>query len=309
MDSRGQTQETLDRVHALGTKPKSFPRLLQNLFRKQEVINSDIDSVLSLQTAINDELASGKQSGQAKDSFDAWGEPCYKADALCVYYKNMDWMKDPTFVRAYAKGMDSGHKMGRPKGSRNDIHIEWRVHMILWAAQHATQLEGDFVECGVNTGILSLAVCDYLNFEKLSDRKFWLFDTFQGIPEDQASSSERAHTLGANESCYEECYELAVRNFAPYPNAKLVKGKVPETFVDVDIEKVAYLSIDMNIAKPEVAAMEFFWDKLVKGAIVVFDDYGWAHCGEQYEALNAFARSRGVSIAALPTGQGLVIKP
>jgi O-methyltransferase len=91
--------------------------------------------------------------------------------------------------------------------------------------------------------------------------------------------------------------------------AIIVRGKVPETFVGVDIEKVAYLSIDMNIAKPEVAAMEFLWDKLVKGAVVIFDDYGWAHCGEQYEALNAFARSRGVQIATLPTGQGLLIKP
>jgi O-methyltransferase len=151
-------------------------------------------------------------------------------------------------------------------------------------------------------------VCDYLNFDKLSDRKFWLFDTFQGIPEDQATESERAHTIAANETCYEECYELAVKNFAPYPNAMLVRGKVPETFAGLDIKRVAYLSIDMNIAKPEIAAMEFFWDKLVKGAIVVFDDYAWAHCGEQYDALNEFARSRGVKIAALPTGQGLLIK-
>jgi hypothetical protein len=158
MDSRGQIQETLDRVYALGAKRKSFPRLLQNLLRKQDAINSGFHSVLSLQSALIDELISGKQGGQTKDSFDAWGEPCYKADGLCNYYKNMDWMKDPKFVRAYAKGMDSGHKMGRPKGSKNDIHIEWRVHMILWAAQHATQLEGDFVECGVNTGILSRCV-------------------------------------------------------------------------------------------------------------------------------------------------------
>ncbi len=309
MDRRGQIQETLDRVYALGAKRKSFPRLLQNLLRKQDAINTGIHSVLSLQTSLIDELISEKRGGQTNGSFDAWGEPCYKGDGLCTYYRNMEWMKDPKFARAYAKGMDSGHKMGRPKGSQDDIHIEWRVHMVLWAAQHATQLEGDFVECGVNTGILSLAVCDYLNFEKLSDRTFWLFDTFKGIPEDQASSSERAHTVDANASSYEECYELAVRNFAAYPNAKLVQGKVPETFVDVDIKQVAYLSVDMNIAKPEVAAMEFFWDKLVKGAVVVFDDYGWAHCGEQHEALNAFARSRGVSIATLPTGQGLLIKP
>ena len=315
-NTSAQIREILEKVSALATQRNGLPQrlrnLLRNLLRNQDSINSGIHSAVSPQAALIDELISVKEGSPAKERGawgDAWGEPCFNADFMCIFFKNMDWIKDPEFVRAYAKGMDSGHKMGRPKGSQKDIHIEWRVHMILWAAQHAMHLEGDFVECGVNTGILSLAVCDYLNFEKLADRKFWLFDTFRGIPEDQMAASERVHAIGANETSYEECYELAVRNFAPYPNAMLVRGKVPESFANVDIQRVAYLSIDMNIAKPEVDAMEFFWDKLVKGAPVVFDDYGWAHAGEQYEALNAFARSRGVKIATLPTGQGLLIKP
>jgi len=290
----GNNQQNNGDVTTQGAERKMFSQILKSLFRTQE--------------SPKQEPPKDNQE-QLKDSFDAWGEPCYQSDGLRTYYRNMAWLKEPDFARAYGRGMDSGHKMGRPKGSKNDIHIEWRVHMILWAAKHASLLEGDFVECGVNTGILSLAACDYLSFDKIIDKKFWLFDTFQGIPVDQASESEMGHTIVANETSYEECYELAVRNFAPYPNAILVRGKVPETFRDLDIKRVAYLSIDMNIAKPEVAAMEFFWDKLVKGAPVVFDDYAWAHCGEQYDALNEFAKSRGVKIAALPTGQGLLIKP
>lgn len=312
MNTNTKIQQILDQCSRLATASNKLPRALRNLLCNRDSANSGIHPESSIQTAHMNESVSVNEGMQAKESEawgNAWGEPCYKADFMSIYFKNMDWIKDPRFVRAYAKGMDSGHKMGRPKGSADDIHIEWRVHMILWAAQHAVQLEGDFVECGVNTGILSLAVCDYLNFEKLADRKFWLFDTFRGIPEDQMSASEKPHGIGANETSYEECYELVVRNFAPYPNANLVRGKVPESLANVDIQRVAYLSIDMNIAKPEVAAMEFFWDKLVKGAPVVFDDYGWAHCGEQHDALNAFARSRGVKIATLPTGQGLLIKP
>ena len=45
------------------------------------------------------------------------------------------------------------------------------------------------------------------------------------------------------------------QEFSPYPNAVLVRGGLPESFANVDIQRVAYLSIDMNIAKP---------DKLVK---------------------------------------------
>jgi hypothetical protein len=65
----------------------------------------------------------------------------------------------------------------------------------------------------------------------------------------------------------------------------------------------------MNIANPEVAAMEFFWEKLVPGAVVLLDDYGFQDYCEQQQALDEFALSKGVSIATLPTGQGLLLKP
>jgi O-methyltransferase len=65
----------------------------------------------------------------------------------------------------------------------------------------------------------------------------------------------------------------------------------------------------MNIAAPEVAALEFFWPKLSLGAIVLLDDYGWTHYRPQKVALDNFASQRKVEIAKLPTGQGLLIKP
>ncbi len=53
-----------------------------------------------------------------------------------------------------------------------------------------------------------------------------------------------------------------------------MRGKVPESLATVEIERVAYLSLDMNIAYPEIEALKHFWPKLVPGAIVVLDDYG-----------------------------------
>src|SRR5882672_10236380 len=91
-------------------------------------------------------------------------ELSYLADALAVWHKSVDFLHDPRFVSAYRRGMDSGHHIGRAPGSTEDLHIEWRVHVLLWAAQHASELQGDFVECGVNTGMYSLAICEYLDF-------------------------------------------------------------------------------------------------------------------------------------------------
>jgi len=123
------------------------------------------------------------------------------------------------------------------------------------------------------------------------------------------SEAERLYVLNANKRYYEDCWDMAQRNFAPFPNAILVRGTVPETLSTVTIGRVAYLAIDVNIVYREVAAMEHFWDKLVPGGIVVFDDYGWLSHVLQKEALDAFAARKGVQILTLPTGQGLLIKP
>lgn len=236
-------------------------------------------------------------------------DPTYFDDWLAVWHKSVDFLRDPRFVAAYRRGMDSGHHIMRPRGSSDDIHLEWRVHLLLWAAAHAAKLEGDYVECGVNTGIYSLAVCDYLDFNRIG-KAFYLFDTFEGTPLEQINEEEKG--MGRIESSkehYSECYEIARRNFAPFSNVHLVRGKVPDSLRSVDIGKVCYLSIDMNIVEPEIAAIEFFWDKLSPGAPVILDDYGWLPYRLQKEAMDRFAGQKGVAIANLPTGQGLILKP
>jgi hypothetical protein len=227
---------------------------------------------------------------------------------LVTWLQTVDFLHDERFMTAYRRGMDSGHAIGRARGSRDDIHIEWRVAVCCWAAKHASHLAGDFVECGVNTGMYSLAICEYLNLNSL-DKTFWLFDTFRGIPEDQISVEERDAGRMDENAAYFDCFDIARSNFAPYERAVLVKGVVPDTLRTVDIDSIAYLSIDMNIAYPERAAMEHFWPKLTPGAAVIFDDYGWERFKKQKEALDEFAVAQDIEILALPTGQGLLLKP
>lgn len=238
----------------------------------------------------------------------AGGKPSYEGDAFAVWGRSVGFMKEPRFLEAYSAGIHSGHVFGKQSGRDDDIHIEWRAAVNCWAARHASRLAGDFVECGTNTGIFSLAICHYVDFNEL-DKQFFLFDTFCGIPTEQIS--EREHELGRSREnvYYPDCWELVQANFRSYPKAKLVRGKVPDTLSSVEIPSVSYLSIDMNIAKPERAAIEYFWDRLVPGALVVLDDYGFFARREQKEEMDDFAASRDVPIFELPTGQGLIIKP
>ena len=230
----------------------------------------------------------------------------FYGDFLKTCNKSLAFLNDPKFIKAYERGMEAPRK-AKPDIA-NNLDLRYRFHTCIWAAKHASKLEGDFVECGVNLGALSMGVCEYLDFNKI-DKSFYLFDTYEGIPESHVSAEENINEIKAyNQSMYFECYEMVQEIFKPFKKAQLVRGTVPETLTDVEIDKVAYLSIDMNLAKTEVAAMEFFWDKLVPGAVVVFDDYGWAAHKAQQVALDAFAKERNHAIMTLPTGQGLLIK-
>jgi hypothetical protein len=233
----------------------------------------------------------------------------YNADGLLTYGKNTSFLTEARFAAAYRRGIESGHSITDGVNSSSDLHIEWRVAMACWAAKHASHLPGDFVECGTNTGILSLAICEYVDFNS-TGKSFYLFDTYQGIPIDQVAVEEHPdYKKQMNDSWYPDCYELALRNFAPYPRARLIRGRVPESLSEVEIGPVSYLSIDMNIAYPERAALEFFWPKLVPGGIIVFDDYAFLEYELQKATHDEFAHARGLEIFALPTGQGLLIKP
>lgn len=230
----------------------------------------------------------------------------YVQDGL-VSVHNHDFMRDAAFARAYARGVQALE--GAP-----DYAWHWRIHIGLWAASTAILLEGDFVECGVNRGFLSSAVMQHLDWDARG-RTFWLLDTFGGLDERQVSAVERDR--GALERNRDELAsgfyvsgpERAVANFAQWRNARVVVGPVPDTLPQVTAERVAYLHIDMNHASPEIAAIEHFWPKLVPGALVLLDDYAYRGFVAQKQAMDGFARRAGVAICALPTGQGLLLKP
>ena len=231
------------------------------------------------------------------------GPLSYNQDGLATQH-NADFMREPRFLEAYRVGMENG---------RPGTQVEWRVHTALWCAEQAIRLEGDFVECGVHTGILSGAVMTWLGFAAHAPRRYFLFDTWQGIPAEQVSEDEKRFGVLEMNRKYQNGDALhadVVKKFSRWPNAVVVRGRVPETLSALaGSSKIAYASIDMNVAAAEMAAADLLWPKLVPGAPMLLDDYGWAAHVHQKKAWDAWARQQGVSILSLPTGQGLVLKP
>lgn len=230
----------------------------------------------------------------------------FKADGLGVRRKNLSFLSDPRFVRAWEKSAKlNADGWRKVKGGVPDLR--WRAHVCCWAAQQGLALDGDFVECGVHTGILSLVVADFVSFKDLP-RKFWLFDTFAGIPLEGLADHALGHARGLNEQLYFDVFDIAKRNFADTPNAHLVKGTLPGSLAMADLGKIAYLSIDLNHVTAERDTIAALWDRIQDGAVIVIDDYAFQNHEDQYQMWNEFAASKGKMVLTLPTGQGLLIR-
>ncbi len=232
-----------------------------------------------------------------------YGEFSYSYDGL-VSAHNADFMKDTLFIEAFNKIETC------VTGSRQELKFHWRTHIATWAASHAKLLgTGDFIECGVAYAGTASAIMHYIGFKDMPERHYYLLDTFEGIPPDYLTKEESENgTLVNLNKHYSNSYELVKNNVAEYSNVTIIKGKVPETLSMVKTQKVAFIHIDMNSVVPEVAAANYFWDKLVPGGIMLFDDYGWAPCYIQKKGVDQFAKEKGVRVLSLPTGAGLIIK-
>lgn len=224
----------------------------------------------------------------------------YNQDGLISIHSTA-FAHDPRFGRAYAKAKATGSWTG----SWGQVDIHWRAHILCWAGLQASHLPGDFVECGVNRGGTAMLLLDYLNWINYPKKCFYLYDTFEGLDPRLSTAEELSKTQGVYESCFDEVRAL----FSPWSNVIPVKGSIPESLRIHTPKKVAYLHIDLNAAKPEQAALEFFWDRLLPGAWIVFDDYAWVACAQQKLAIDSVARSHGCEVVSLPTGQGLLLKP
>ncbi len=225
----------------------------------------------------------------------------YSGDSLYTLH-SADFLYNEKFIEAYRLGKETC------KNTVNyDCDIRWRVHLACWAAMHASKLEGDFVECGVFTGVFPRSIIHYTDFNTLN-KTYYLMDTFEGLSEKYSSEKEMEGSK-ISYSPHVKIYDEVKETFKNF-NTKIIKGAIPETLSKVETNKIAYLSIDMNSVEPEIAALNYFWDKMVSGGIIVLDDFGYMNATkEQEKAHLAFAKSKGVEILYFPTCQGIIIKP
>ena len=169
-------------------------------------------------------------------------------------------------------------------------------------------ISGDFVECGVWKGGSSMMIAKSLLFNGVSDRKLFLYDTFEGMSdpksEDEDLYGNKAAALldDANKNadrsiwCYSGIEEVK-NNIAqikyPAQNMQYIKGKVEDTIPGTVPGNIALLRLDTDWYESTYHELTHLYPLLAVGGILIIDDYG--HWQGARKAVDTYFSERNIT--------------
>ncbi len=143
-------------------------------------------------------------------------------------------------------------------------------------------LPGDILEFGVYKGTSLVRLLSFRNLlENENSRKVFGFDIFGKFPDTLELESDRQfvhkfeNSGGFGISKKELEFHFENKGFR---NFELIEGDIlqtiPEFLTNYQSKKIALLHIDVDVYEPTKVILENLWDKVVKGGILMLDDYG-----------------------------------
>jgi hypothetical protein len=171
-------------------------------------------------------------------------------------------------------------------------------YVLFRAAQHARSLDGDAAELGVYRGGTARVIA-----EVLSDRAFHLFDTFEGMP----AVDSRHDSMNAGD--LKDTSVDGVRSVLDgVGKPEFRQGFFPETTAGLEDAKYSFVHVDADIYRSVLDACEYFYPRLSRGGVMVFDDYGFVTTKGARDAVDEFFADKSETPLYLPTGQAVVYR-
>ena len=142
--------------------------------------------------------------------------------------------------------------------------------------------------------------------ETFPDRKLFLFDTFEGFPEqDMNYEVENKLVLDKVGKLSNTSVDYVLGKM-PHPEMCIVKkGYFPDTAAGMENEKFAFVNIDVDLYKPIKSGLEFFYPRMIKGGYIFVHDYFSLSYGGSKKAVDEFATEHNVSFT--PIGDTLSV--
>ena len=180
------------------------------------------------------------------------------------------------------------------------------LYQAIWNVRHLLADGVSMAEVGVyrGGGTYFMALVANKMFEKKAT--IHAFDTFEGHPDEIVPAVDFDHRPGMfGDTSFPEVQAY----LAGFTNVRLHKGRFQDRCVEVSGEQFCFVHVDVDIFSATRAGLDFFADRLLKGGVIVVDDYGFTTCQGAKAAVDSFIEYRtGFIKLHLDTGQCVLIK-
>ena len=153
----------------------------------------------------------------------------------------------------------------------NDQVSELETAKILALAKECLAVAGDYVELGCYKGETSLKLAEIL---KNSDKKLWLYDSFEGLPEKTAVDNSAVgdnFQAGKLLVTKREVRERFLRTGLPLPYIKKAWFK-DLTSADLP-EKIAFAFLDGDLYESIRDSLKLVQNKMTIGGVILVHDF------------------------------------
>jgi O-methyltransferase len=168
-----------------------------------------------------------------------------------------------------------GHILGR-NTSISAAHEVTRMLANGFAYAQAEQVTGDYAEFGVHTGRTFVDAHRIARRFGRYPRRFYAFDSFQGLPE--ITAIDAGHQWTAGQFAHDRAsFEARLRRARiPAADVTIVEGFFDQTLAHAErigLERVAFAWVDCDLYESTVPVLDYLTDRLVPGAVLAFDDW------------------------------------
>lgn len=147
-----------------------------------------------------------------------------------------------------------------------------------------SHIEGSVVECGVWRGGMIAAIAELLG----NDRKYFLFDSFEGLPQVKEIDGEsaKAWQLDTQSAWYhnnctaEKEYAERAMQLSGVVNYKINQGWFNATLPAFNVsQSIAILRLDGDWYDSTMDCFRYLYPSVAPGGLVIIDDYyAWDGC-------------------------------
>lgn len=174
--------------------------------------------------------------------------------------------------------------MGVNENKINTSYIDFQVRAReTFLRDYATIVYDSSISgCVAEAGVFQGEFAHIIN-QSFPDRKLYLFDTFGGFDERDIEYEEKNNFSNAAKGQLSITSEDLVLQKMKYPdNCIICKGYFPESAKNIK-EHFVFVNLDMDLYKPTLEGLRFFYPLMVKGGIIVIHDF----FSQGYEGVNA----------------------